>query len=120
MTSLNYHEIIQKAYDAFNRRDIDEVLSLMDSNVHWPNGWEGGYVSGHAEVRDYWTRQWREINPNVSPVSITQLDNNHVEVLVRQLVKDMEDKILVDGLVKHVYSFKNCLITQMEIQPGTE
>ena len=115
MISHNYKALIEKAYNAFNRRNIDEVLLLMDSNVHWPNGWEGGYVNGHAGVRDYWTRQWRAINPTVSPVSITQLDNDHVEVLVRQLVKDLEDRILVDGLVKHVYTFKNGLITGMEI-----
>jgi len=116
MASHKYHSIINHAYDAFNRRDIDEVLSLMDPNVHWPNGWEGGYVSGHAAVRDYWTRQWIEINPTVSPVSITQIDDDHVEVLVRQLVKDMSDKILMDGHVKHVYTFRNELITEMEIQ----
>ena len=115
--SHNYHAIIEIAYDAFNRREIDEVLSLMDSNVHWPNGWEGGYVIGHAGVRDYWMRQWRQVNPTVSPVSITQLDNDHVEVLAHQLVKDMEDKILVDGLVKHLYTFRNWLISNMEIQP---
>ena len=119
MISHNYQAIIEKAYDAFNRRDIDEVLSLMDSNVHWPNGWEGGYVNGHAGVRDYWTRQWNEINPMVSPVSIAQVDNDHVEVLVQQLVKDMEDKILADGLVKHIYTFENGLITNMEIQAET-
>jgi len=116
----NYQAIIEKAYDAFNRRNIDEVLSLMDSNVHWPNGWEGGYVSGHAGVRDYWLRQWREINPLVSPVSIAKLDDDHVEVVVHQLVKDMDDKILMDGQVRHVYTFRDGLITEMEIQPETD
>jgi hypothetical protein len=112
--------IIKKAYDAFNRRSIDEVLSLMDTNVHWPNGWEGGYVDGHEEVRDYWTRQWREIDPSVSPLSITLLDNGCVEVLVQQLVKDVAGKILYDGLMKHVYTFKDDLITSMEIRDADQ
>jgi hypothetical protein len=34
----------------------------MDADVHWPNGWEGGYVEGHDEVRDYLTRQWKELH----------------------------------------------------------
>jgi hypothetical protein len=33
------------AYAAFNARDIDAVLALMQPNVTSPNGMEGGYVS---------------------------------------------------------------------------
>ncbi|KAM3099871.1 nuclear transport factor 2 family protein [Phormidesmis sp. 146-12] len=47
----------RKAYQAFNTRDIDTVLSLLHPDVAWANGMEGGYVHGHAEVRDYWNRQ---------------------------------------------------------------
>jgi nuclear transport factor 2 (NTF2) superfamily protein len=65
-------EMIRKAYDAFNSRRVEEVLSLMHPNVHWPNGWEGGYVEGQDAVSEYWTRQWNEINPQVSPLSIIE------------------------------------------------
>jgi len=50
-------DVIKRAYAAFNERNIDTVLSLMHPDVHWPNGWEGGYVTGHKQVREYWTRQ---------------------------------------------------------------
>ncbi|KAM3114137.1 nuclear transport factor 2 family protein [Phormidesmis sp. 146-33] len=49
--------LLRKAYQAFNTRDIDTVLSLLHPDVAWANGMEGGYVHGHAEVRDYWNRQ---------------------------------------------------------------
>ncbi len=109
-------EIINKAYEGFNKRDVDGVLSLMDNEVTWPNGWEGGYVHGHAEVKDYWTRQWKEINPHVTPVSILERADGRLEVEVQQLVKDLQGKVLADGSVKHIYSFKNGLITKMEIE----
>ncbi len=109
-------DVIAKAYKAFNARDIVGVLSLMHPDVKWPNGWEGGYVYGHAEVKDYWTRQWKEINPNVLPERIHEKDDGRVEVEVHQLVKDLEGKILADGMTKHVYSFENGLITKMEIE----
>ena len=41
--------LITRAYEAFNARDIDALLSLMHPDVHWPNGWEGGYVEGITE-----------------------------------------------------------------------
>ncbi len=112
----SFSEIIRKAYDAFNAKDIDGVVSLMHPDVKWPNGWEGGYVNGHEEVKDYWTRQWKEINPTVTPVSIKEKNDGSVEVEVNQVVKDLEGNILADGIVKHIYSFANGLITGMEIE----
>lgn len=107
--------IIQSAYEAFNRRDIDAVLQLMAPNVEWPNGWEGGYVHGHEQVRDYWTRQWKELNPRVTPVSMAERADEQIEVEVHQYVKDIEGAVVFDGTVKHLYTFENEFIRRMEI-----
>ena len=111
-----FEQLIERAYAGFNSRDIDSVLLVMDKNVDWPNGWEGGYVHGHEEVRAYWTRQWKELNPMVEPVSIEQRSEGQVEVKVHQLVKDMEGKLIADGMVKHVYTIGDNLIRRMEIE----
>jgi hypothetical protein len=37
----------------------------MTDDIDWPNGWEGGRVSGKDAVRAYWTRQWAEIDPHI-------------------------------------------------------
>lgn len=111
-----YKDILIAAYRAFNARDINGVLSLMDADVHWPNGWEGGYVAGHNEVRDYWARQWKELNPNAQPVSFKENANGEIEVEVHQLVKDMEGTVISDGIVKHVYIIENDLIKSMKIE----
>ena len=58
-------DLLTEAYEAFNARDIGRALAAMHAEVDWPNGMEGGYVHGHAAVRDYWTRQWRLIDPHV-------------------------------------------------------
>ena len=50
--TIQYQDLVIKAYSAFNRRDIDTVLSTFHPDVHWSNGWEGGYVNGHDEVRN--------------------------------------------------------------------
>ena len=56
-------------YEAFNRRDIDAVLAMMSDDVDWPNAWKGGRMTGREAVRDYWTAQWAEIDPQVEPLS---------------------------------------------------
>ena len=111
-----YEDILIRAYRLFNARNIDGVLLLMDPNVHWPNGWEGGYVEGHDEVRDYWIRQWKELNPVVKPVSFKENEDGKTEVAVHQVVKDMTGNLLFDGIVKHVYFIENGLIKSMEIE----
>ena len=40
------HELLAAAYAAFNAREIDTVLALLDPDVDWPNGLEGGRVLG--------------------------------------------------------------------------
>ncbi len=114
--TAHYKNIIDLAYNAFNVRDIDTVLSVMHPDVYWPNGWEGGYVEGHRGVRDYWTRQWKEIDPNVKPVSMKENENGQIEVVVHQVAKDMQGNILFDGMVKHVYTIEHGLIKSMEIE----
>lgn len=109
-------QLIRKAYEAFNNRDIDAALQLMSPDVQWPNGWEGGYVYGHDGVRAYWTRQWKEIDPHVSPLSITQEADKRISVLVQQLVKDKTGKLLFEGQVSHIYTIDKGLITHMEIE----
>ena len=108
-------ELIIKAYESFNARKIEDVLDLMSPDVKWPNGWEGGYLYGREAVKDYWVRQWKELEPNVTPVSINEIGEGEYEVEVQQLVKDLNGNVIADGLVKHFYFFENGLIAKMEI-----
>ena len=109
-------ELINKVYTAFNSRQIDIVLNEFAPDVHWPNGWEGGYVNGHEEVREYWTRQWSEINPIVEPIGFNKREDGLLEVDVHQVAKDLQGKLLFDGMVKHIYAFDNGLIKSMDIE----
>jgi hypothetical protein len=114
--ATSYQDLIKKAYSAFNRRDIDAVLTTFHPEVQWANGWEGGYVNGYDEVRDYWTRQWKEIDPNVEPTGFKEREDGKLEVEVHQLAKDMQGNVLFDGMVKHIYTFRDDLIASMDIE----
>lgn len=85
-----YEALTRKAYASFNARDIDAALSVMHPEVQWPKAFEGGYVAGHSEIRDYWRRQWTAINPSVEPAGFTERADGTVEVKVHQKVKDLE------------------------------
>ena len=108
-------ELLATAYERFNARDIDGVLSLMHPDVDWPNAWEGGRVHGREGVRDYWTRQWAVLNPEVHPVHFRADDTGRIVVTVHQAVRDIGGGVVSDGLVEHVYELENGLIKRMEI-----
>ena len=91
--------LIRRAYDAFNARDIDAALALLHPEVEWPNGMEGGYVHGHAEVRDYWTRQWTLIDPRVTPERLSTAADGRTVVDVHQVVRDLDGNVLSDRMV---------------------
>ncbi len=110
------HNLIKKAYSAFNSRDIDTALSTFHSDVQWPKAFEGGYVSGHDDVREYWTRQWTEINPNVEPIGFKERQNGTLAVTVHQRVKDLQGNMVFDGTVKHIYTIQDDLLRRMDIE----
>ena len=114
MTTRN--DLLNSLYEAFNQRDIPAVLAALAPDVQWPNGWEGGFVRGHEEVRDYWTRQWAEIDPIVVPVAFDTEADDLVIVTVHQVVRTNKGAVVADHTVKHVYRFVNDLITEMEIR----
>jgi ketosteroid isomerase-like protein len=72
--------LIEQAYSAFNKRDIDSALALITQDVSWLKTSERGNVVGREEIRAYWTRQWGEFDPRVEPLAITEGDGGKVRV----------------------------------------
>jgi ketosteroid isomerase-like protein len=110
-----HEELLRRAYDAFNARDIDAAIALMHPDVDWPNGMEGGRVVGRDAVREYWTRQFDVIDSRVEPQGFETDAEGRVIVDVHQVVHDAAGELLSDGYVKHVYTVRDGLIERMEI-----
>ena len=108
--------MLRRVYAAFNRREIETVLAVMHPDVDWPNGMEGGRVSGTAAVRDYWKRQFEVLDPQVEPQNFTTGADGRIAVDVHQVVRERSGKLLVDHMVQHVYEIRDGLIRSMEIR----
>jgi hypothetical protein len=113
---MDYQTILSQLYQDFNDRNIDAVLAHVHSDVTWPNGWEGGYVHGHDEVRMYWLRQWQEIDPTVVPVSFQARTGGEIAVGVHQVIKDLTGHVLSDSQVIHVYTFEEGKVRAMVLE----
>ncbi len=111
---------IERAYLAFNQRDIDGALKLMTPDVSWPKASEGGKVVGRDEIRAYWTRQWSEFDPHVEPLAITAQASGKIRVRVHQLVRNLHGEVLSDSEVLHLFTMHGTLIAAMDLGDEAE
>ena len=107
---------MRRAYEAFNARDIEGALALMQPDVDWPNGMEGGRELGHEAVRAYWTRQFGLIDSHVEPVGFSEDEEGRVVVDVDQVVRNLDGEVLSEQRVQHVYKLRDGLIVRMDIR----
>lgn len=108
--------MVRRMYEGFNQRDISTVLALMDEEVAWANGVEGGHVQGREAVRAYWTRQWAGIQPQVTPLQVTRREDGAMAVEVHQVVHDLQGNLLLDEKVGHVFHIEGGLVTRFDIE----
>ncbi|MBW4456936.1 MAG: nuclear transport factor 2 family protein, partial [Nostoc indistinguendum CM1-VF10] len=112
-------QFLQNLYDAFNKREIETIISAMQPDVKWANGFEGGFVDGRDAVREYWTNQLKVIQPELEILKYETDENNRHIVTVHEVVKDLDGKLLADMTVRQIYTIENGLISLYEID-GTE
>jgi hypothetical protein len=108
-------EFLQNLYDAFNKREIEKIISLMRSDVKWANGLEGGFVYGRDAVREYWTNQFKDIQPELETLKFETDEKNREVVTVHQIVKDLQGNVLADMMVQQIFTIKDGLISLYEI-----
>jgi ribosomal protein S18 acetylase RimI-like enzyme len=113
-------QLLRRAYEAFNARDIDGALATMRADVDWPNWMEGGRLHGHQKVREYWRRQFDLIDSLVEPRQIEQRPDGRVVVTVRQVVRDRAGKVISEDTVEHWYVINEGLIERMAVHDHWE
>jgi hypothetical protein len=108
--------LLSRLYRQFNSREIESVLAMLHEEVVWANGMEGGHVRGRSGVRDYWTRQWAVIDPNVQPTAFSRGASGEVVVEVHQTVRDLGGKLLSERNVGHIFRIENGRVTRFDIR----
>jgi len=111
--------LLQRTYDAFNRRQIDEVLSVLAPDVSWPNVLERRDLRGHRAVREYWERQFQLIHSQVEPTAFL-VHGCMIIVDVHQVVRDLGTREVREQQVAHAYAFRGDLIAGMQVYETLE
>ena len=108
-------EFLQNLYDAFNNREIETIISFMRPDVKWANGVEGGFVYGRDAVREYWTNQFKDIQPELETLKFETDKNDRNVVTAHQVIKDLQGNLLVDATVRQIFTIEDGMISLYEI-----
>lgn len=108
-------QFLQNLYDAFNKREIETIISLMRPDVKWANGLEGGFVYGRDAVRDYWTTQFKDIQPELKTLNFETDERGRNIVTVHQVIKDLQGNLLADATVHQIFTIEDGSISVYEI-----
>jgi len=109
-------EYLQNLYKAFNNREFEKIFALMEPDVKWANGMEGGFVYGRDAVREYWRKQFEVTQSQLEPLKFEKDDNNRNIVTVHLIVRDLQGNLLAERTVKQIFTIENGLITLFEIE----
>jgi hypothetical protein len=107
---------MRRLYAAFNARDIDAALQGLQPDVDWPDAIDGRRLRSHAEIREYWTRQFETIHPHVDPEGFSEDEQGRTVVDVHQVARNRDGDVIVDQHVQHVYTLRGGLVARMEIR----
>jgi SnoaL-like domain len=108
-------QFLQDLYNAFNKREIETIISVMNPDVKWANGLEGGFVYGRDAVREYWTNQFKGIQAELETLKFETDENNRNIVTVHQIIKDLQGNLLADATVQQIFTIEDGLISLYEI-----
>jgi hypothetical protein len=108
-------QFLQSLYEAFNKGEIETIISAMRPDVKWANGVEGGFVYGRDAVREYWTNQYKVIQVQLETLKFKTDENNRNVVTVHQIVRDLQGNLLADATIQQIFTIENSLISLYEI-----
>lgn len=109
-------QLISRLYECFNSRDMDGALAIMQPDVVWANGLDGGHVHGRDGVRAYWTEQWAAIDSGAKPIDISSKADGIVEARVHLIARDHQGNILFNTQAVHVFRLQDGLISRFDIR----
>lgn len=112
---MEQKRFLQNLYDAFNKREIETIISAMRPDVKWANGLEGGFLYGRDAVREYWTNQFKMIQPQLETLKFETDEKNRNVVTVHQVIEDLQGNTLADMTVQQIFAIEDGLISLYEI-----
>jgi hypothetical protein len=114
---MTHRDLLDNAYAAYNRRDVDGLLELLTEDVDWPDG--DARLVGRAAVRRYWLHQFTQTRTHDEPVRFVALSPDRTAVHIDQTVRDRHGRVLSRGTLRYSFTVRGGLISRLDISAVT-
>jgi len=109
-----FEKLLRDMFAAFSAKDIETALKPLRSDVDWPIELGKVRIHGRDAVREYWNDVWLGMNADLEPIRFTMETDKRVVVESRQRIYDDTGRVLVDHLVRFIFTFRDGLISRMD------
>lgn len=110
---MTHRDLLENAYGAYNRRDVDGLLELLTEDVDWPDG--DARLVGRAAVRRYWLHQFTGTRTHDEPVRFVALSPDRTAVHIDQTVRDRDGRLLSRSALRYAFTVRDGLISRLDI-----
>jgi ketosteroid isomerase-like protein len=108
-------EVLRRAYELFNAKDVDGFCALLDPDIVWPDLAGGPTLRGAGSVRDYWRNAFTVVSPRVIPHEFL-VDDDAVIVVIEREVLDLDGRTVGPvAVVVHRATFRDGRIAKLSI-----
>jgi hypothetical protein len=114
---MTHRDLLENAYAAYNRRDVDGLLELLTEDVDWPDG--DARLVGRAAVRRYWLDQFTQTRTRDEPVRFVALSPDRTAVHIDQTVQDRHGRVLSRGAFRYSFTVRGGLISRLDVAAVT-
>jgi hypothetical protein len=106
--------LLTRLYEAFNRKDIEAVISALHPDVSWPNLFGEGRLQGHEAMRRMWLEQFAKIDPEATPIRFLPQADGSLTVLISYVVRTLDGKVFTEEISTNTYRFKDGKVIGMD------
>jgi ketosteroid isomerase-like protein len=108
-------EVLRRAYELFNLKDVDGFVALLDPDIVWPDVAGGPSLRGAESVRTYWRNAFTVVTPRVVPHEFL-VDDDAVIVVIEREVLDLQGRSVGPvAVVVHRVTFRDGRIAKLSI-----
>jgi len=111
-------DLLARAYDAFNARDLTALAATLHDDVEWPDILEGGTLSGRPAVIAYFGRQLDLMIPDARIIRTRAEPPDRLLADIQYAVRGLQGGLWSDTAATLAYDFRDGLIVRMTVIEG--
>lgn len=112
----SHHTVLIGLWQALNARDLDAATALLHPDVEWFDMLNEEWLHGAQAVRGFWERAFGLIKARSTLLNVETDDEDRIHVTVLHAVSSIADRPWTEEKVTHIYSFRDNLISRMDVQ----